>query len=472
MESIQNPPTPSNHSQNSMVPPQPPPLPTTSHFDNSTNTNVLSYANVSALIASPNMSLTNKVSSSAPPNPSQKPSKNFNKNPNKKPDYSDDNLKTPKKDQGLIIESVDGLKIKQYLKAVGEIIGAENIIYASRLSRDRICLYLKSKDLINEITQNFDNISIDEHNLYIRPLMLRATKYYLNRVCPSIPSSYLHDKISEIGINITSMIQREKMSNDEGEFSHIFSFRRTFYGIPEKNTNIPESILLNFDQEQHRIFLSTEIKRCTNCHKIGHLVDVCRQKENVDNTTQHVDNDNISESQNISSLNSALHLSSSSLNTENNDMEMIDISSVQDKTNKQSTQLQLSQQNENKKNSAPSKTPKINAEGSYAELEKSYERVITSHLSFEYFLSFVVKLSKKEIDHEEIRKQYTKDIKELTQISETLRGVTVSGTKARLTRTLFKIKNIFKYQNQKSNQLQSDEFESSAMELVQFSSTN
>lgn len=162
---------------------------------NDSNKNTLSYAEVSAM--STNLNPISAVSSkfTNPHSQSQNSTKSF-----KKPDYTDDTLKTPKKDQGLIIESIEGLKIKQYLEAIGNIIGVENIIYASRLSRDRICIYLNSRDLINEITENFDHISIDEYNLNIRPLMLRAKKYYLNRVCPSIPSSYLHDTISALGI--------------------------------------------------------------------------------------------------------------------------------------------------------------------------------------------------------------------------------------------------------------------------------
>lgn len=82
------------------------------------------------------------------------------------------------------------------------------------------------------------------------------------------------------------------MSNKGEEFAHIYSFRRTFYGIPEKNAQIPESILIHFEQENHRIFLSTEIKRCTNCHKIGHLSEVCRQKKIDDNSPTHLNKSN------------------------------------------------------------------------------------------------------------------------------------------------------------------------------------
>lgn len=441
------------------------------------NTNTLpkTYANVSMSAPNPTTKMPStysNVSQNNSSNPFPNQIKVSHQNVYKKPDYSNDNLKTPKKDQGLIIESAEGLKIKQYLQVVGEIIGPENIMYASRLSRDRICMYLKSKLLVNEITENFDYIQIDEHNLAVRPLTLRATKYFLNRVCPSIPGSFLHDKISEIGINITSMIIREKMTNDDDGYSHIYSFRRTFYGIPGKNINIPDSILINFENENHRIFLSTEIKKCEYCKKIGHTSEKCRKKL-LDDTLLSQQKDDLSDSLSLSMKDSAFHLSSSSLNTETDDMEteLIDInentqntitSLSTEQTQLSSAQLQVNNKNlhgvqsdgiGNKIHGSQFKTPKVpNSDGMYVELQKKFNEAVNSQLSFEFFISFVIKLSKKKINDDEIRKQYGSSIKDLTEITETLRGITYSATKARLTRTLYKSKNIFKISYPKDKQ--------------------
>lgn len=469
----------------------------------SSNTSTSTYANITAKslnIYSDDSIVSTNVSAN-PLNPKQ--SKILNKT-HKKPDYSDDDITTPKKDQGLIIEAAEGLKIKQYIEAVGEIIGCENIIYASRMSRDRICLYLNSKNHINEIIQNFDSINIEENILSIRPLILRAKKFYLNSVCPSIPSSYLHDKITELGINITSKIQRERMTNENGKLSHIFSFRRTFYGIPEKNAQIPDSILLHFDHENHRIFLSTEIKRCSKCHKIGHLIEKCGLNKTNDTqpaTTHTHNNDNnnttIPESQNVLLNNATNHTTPSTLNINNNNLDMIELSDTNEeytqnnkriKINDSLSQISIEQQNiilhhgvqlggiESKKNGAQSKTPKfLNADGMYAELDKYFKREISSELSSDFFISFVIKLSKKEIDEDEIKKEFSPHIKELTRITETLRGITVYATKARLTRTLARISNVFQLQNPKfftRNNKTPNELETNSVEHVQFSSTD
>lgn len=81
----------------------------------------------------------------------------------------------------------------------------------------------------------------------------------------------------------------------------------------------------------------------------------------------------------------------------------------------------------------------------------------------------MVKLSKKRIDEDEIRKQYGMNIKELNKITETLRGITYSGTKARLTNMLKKIKQIFKLQTRNNSticNLNSNESENNSMEFM------
>lgn len=401
----------------------------------------------------------------------------------KKPDYSDDNIKTPRKEQGLVIESIDGLKIKQYLEAIGAIVEPNNILYASRLSRDRICMYLKTKDLINDITKNYDFVTIEDHNLAIRPLVLRANKYYLNKVCPSIPSSLIHDKIESIGINITSMIQREKMNTEDNDYSHVLSFRRTFYGIPSKNVQIPESILLNYENENFRIFISSEIKRCSHCHKIGHLIDVCRQVETLNDQNDKTINDNeiISLTQNIDCMDVDLHLSSSSLNTETNEKEMIDLND--DIGNEYITIDNKKTKNMISKIGSHGKASNSTNPEAYSELEKVFNKVVKSKISFQSFVLFVTKLSRKKIEKDEIIKQYTHQIEELTEILETLRGTTQYGTKARITRTLYKVKQIFrlnksKRENRKKeascegkDELNCDELEIISMEPVQFHSS-
>lgn len=437
------------------------------NFDN--NTNKVSYANVLTPLIN-NQINNSQIPKTIPSIPN--PNKNLF---NKKPDYSEDNNITPKKDQGIVIEAVEGLKIKQYLETVGEIVGPDNIIYASRLSRERICMYMKSKELVNEITEKFDAIIIDENELQIRPLLLRSTKYYINRICPSIPSSFLHDIISNQGINITSKIQREKMSHEENNFSHVYSFRRTFYGLPNKNVTIPESILFKYEHENHRIYISTEMKRCFNCFKIGHLAEVCNKKDkNLINTETENEKEsqiNTNASQNLESMNLDLCLSSKSLNINDViDTDMTDISEVNrpDNNNENDSEGEDNVEQKKKKQKITN-TQNLNAT---EELERAFVNYVHSDIDFNAFANFLNQISKKKIDDDDMRVKYSKQIAEFMEIIETLRGATQSGTKARLTRAVHKIKEIFinKSNNSQSNEVNTlslyDELQNNTMESL------
>lgn len=438
-------------------------MPSTNQLNDNTNLNDISQNSDESSPKSQNNYA--KVLSASTENVSLNTNSNFNSksnpknsNPSKKPNkpnYSDDDLNSPKKDQAIIIESAEGIKIIQYIEAIGNIIEPQNIIYASRLSKDRICMYLKSNEFVNKITENYDVITIDEINLTVRPLLLRATKYYLNKVCPSIPSSILHDTIYELGINITSRIQREKMSYAENEYSHILSFRRTFYGIPQKNVSIPDFFSLTFENENNRIYITSEIKRCDTCHKIGHLSGVCNlNKDNATTESQSIVKSHENQT-NLININYDLCLSSSSLN----EVEMTDISdNIHD--NMQQTPMQLSNfpftssthSSMQKHINTTSKSAKKTTPAEVANIDKLrqlYDEVIVSEISqsisFDYFYGFLTKMSKKEVNEDEIQILYSDQTKDMIFILESLRSVTKSATKARLTKTLYKMRNIFNH---------------------------
>ena len=58
----------------------------------------------------------------------------------------------PKKDQGIVIESQDGIQLKDYIFAIGKIAEPKNIKFASRISNNRIGMFLSSKEIAEKLT--------------------------------------------------------------------------------------------------------------------------------------------------------------------------------------------------------------------------------------------------------------------------------------------------------------------------------
>ena len=74
-------------------------------------------------------------------------------------------IKLPKKDQAIVTEVIDGLTIKDYTLAIGKIVKPENVLFVSRISNGRVCVYLSSQDLVNKLTDPGMKVFIDPHTL-------------------------------------------------------------------------------------------------------------------------------------------------------------------------------------------------------------------------------------------------------------------------------------------------------------------
>ena len=54
------------------------------------------------------------------------------------------------KHQAILINSLNGTKLEEYLNAIGTVISPTNIIFSSRIANNRICTYLSSKECVDE----------------------------------------------------------------------------------------------------------------------------------------------------------------------------------------------------------------------------------------------------------------------------------------------------------------------------------
>jgi len=75
-----------------------------------------------------------------------------------------------RKDQAIIFDTIDGVLQKTFLIELSKIILPTNIIFASRISKGRYCIYLLKKELVDQLIQNNQHITIGDQTIKLRRL--------------------------------------------------------------------------------------------------------------------------------------------------------------------------------------------------------------------------------------------------------------------------------------------------------------
>ncbi|KAG5882192.1 hypothetical protein JTB14_010640 [Gonioctena quinquepunctata] len=74
----------------------------------------------------------------------------------------------PKKNQTIVLHAENSLKLFDYVKAIGDIIGAKHITFASKVFNKRICIYLSCPNDVDELLETNSTVNIKNLSLSIR----------------------------------------------------------------------------------------------------------------------------------------------------------------------------------------------------------------------------------------------------------------------------------------------------------------
>ena len=78
---------------------------------------------------------------------------------------------TPKKEQGIVFNSVEDSKLLDYILGVGALVGPKNIIFSSRISNNLVCIYLASKNIADKFISEHKSIIVNDQVIYGRRLL-------------------------------------------------------------------------------------------------------------------------------------------------------------------------------------------------------------------------------------------------------------------------------------------------------------
>ncbi|CAG5075440.1 Similar to Transposon TX1 uncharacterized 82 kDa protein (Xenopus laevis) [Cotesia congregata] len=181
----------------------------------------------------------------------------------------------PSKEQAIILDSVDGVQIHEYAVALGSKIGPENIRYLSRIANNRVCIYLSTKEVADNLIENHKTVKVRDTDIYIRSLISRNKRLILSNVPPIIPNDVIIEKLKESEINPVSNISTLRAGLNIPGYQHILSFRRQVFIKPEEANNIPTLWKIDFDDTSYYVYSSLDTMLCFNCKEEGHLAKAC-----------------------------------------------------------------------------------------------------------------------------------------------------------------------------------------------------
>lgn len=199
----------------------------------------------------------------------------------------------PSREQAIVLNATDGIPQKEYVIAVGKIVKPINIIFVSRISNNRFCIFLSSKQVLENLLQHTQCININDQVIQIRRLINPAKRIIISNVCPSIPNLAILDALKNIDIIPTSQINHLKAGINLEGYEHIMSFRRQMYINHEDTPKLPNSLIINSNNNQLRIFFTDDTLTCFTCKSIGHTSNNCKKNSEIKLPDQPTINTNI-----------------------------------------------------------------------------------------------------------------------------------------------------------------------------------
>ncbi|RZB40853.1 NESP55 domain containing protein [Asbolus verrucosus] len=193
----------------------------------------------------------------------------------------------PKKDQTIILTANENLNNRDYATKIANLIGgAQHILFLSKISLNRVCIYLSSPQLVENLTAQYNKIEIGGLEIGLRRLITPSQRIILSNVCPTIPHDVLTNTLKGLGLKLLSHMTFLRAGIPGDEFAHILSFRRQIFIQPLQGKELPSSIVIKYDDTNYRIFLTDDLT-CFHCKFQGHIAANCPEypPENVHNST-------------------------------------------------------------------------------------------------------------------------------------------------------------------------------------------
>lgn len=216
----------------------------------------------------------------------------------------------PKRKLAVVLNSIKDIPKEEYAFAVGDKIGPTNVTHAEKISHDRVCVFLKTENLVTELVEKYSEIQVKDQYVKIRRYITPASRLIISNACPSIPHELIEKQLENCGLKLLSEMNFLNAGIKREGYTHILSFRRHVYVEHNEKIKIPETLVVENEETRYRIFIMEDTLKCTICSKYGHKPENCKylSQTNVNNASQPSTSQNL-QTQTFTNLNQYLQLS-------------------------------------------------------------------------------------------------------------------------------------------------------------------
>ncbi|KAI2656615.1 Transposon TX1 uncharacterized 82 kDa protein [Labeo rohita] len=174
------------------------------------------------------------------------------------------------------VKIVSKASVEDCSLAVGEVVGCENVMSASRMN-NAVVVFLRTTELTNILVES--GVVIDSAFVPVLPLSLPSKKVILSNVPPFIKNDVLAQMLERYG-KLISPIKMIQIGCKSPLLKHVVSFRRFVYMVLNDSTGeLDLTFNLKHDEFNYVIFATTNNMKCLNCGDFGHFVRACPRKE-------------------------------------------------------------------------------------------------------------------------------------------------------------------------------------------------
>lgn len=112
----------------------------------------------------------------------------------------------PSRDQAIVIHAATDIKLEEYVNEVSRLTGPNNIQFASRISNNRVCIYLSSTKTADQFVFTHNSLNINGQNVKVRKLLNSSKRIVLSGVSPHIPHNIIEQHLTEMGLKLASSV--------------------------------------------------------------------------------------------------------------------------------------------------------------------------------------------------------------------------------------------------------------------------